>query len=449
MATTALLGSSISARSGSLRWNFTPPSPDHDHSCRHRLASLDSVPRKVRLRNLTFVPQGGACFVAPVGPRITKLWKNPAVRASTLLLENGSPIGPQTDQHESIRRLGRGRFSLWGNRVYLSASDSSNCRKNGRKYTLWVPSAAEATALAQNFILSQAKDSAALLRSLSLNGAENNSLVSNFFKQFQAFADFAGEPTRRLQSCTVVIVGSGQMPWTPMRFLAEGCTEVFVNDLLPVTESFEGHLLRDLADFLNSTGQPDLGLRLSANVREDAGVPGHVTLNGLTFLGEIPIEGADIPDRHVDLVYSVSVLEHVSDPRAVYSAFRRIVRPGGYMYHSIDLRDHRFFADPLAFLTMSGQEYATIATENRLRVTDHLALMAEHGFEVIKAQFQWSPVLDFSDDTDWTITESSTTADDVKPKIAPGFRSALNEDFAEKEAIDLATQSVQILARAK
>lgn len=405
--------------------------------------------RSVRLRNLTIVPQDGACFVAPVGPRITKLWGNPAVRAATLLLENGSPVGPQTDQHESIRRLGGGRFSLWGNRVYLSASDSSNCRKNGRKYTLWVPSVAEATALEQNFVLSQAKDSSALLRSLSLNGTENNSLVSNFFKQFQAFANFSGEPACSLQSRTVVIVGSGQMPWTPMRFLAEGCTEVFVNDLLPVTESFDGQLLHDLAEFLNSTGQSELGSRLTANFRLDACVPGHLTLNGLNFVGGSPIEGAEIPDRHVDLVYSVSVLEHVSDPRAVYSSFKRMIKPGGHMYHSIDLRDHRFFADPLAFLTMSREEYSTIATENRLRVTEHLALLAEQGFEVVKTQFQWSPVLDFSDSTDWTLTHTSTMADEVKPTIAPGFRDALNEDYAGMQAIDLATQSVQILARAR
>lgn len=404
----------------------------------------------VRLRNFTFLPRQGALYVAPLSSRTSKRLENDLVRSSALLLEDGTPIGPRTDLHEAIARLGGGRFSLWGNRVYFSSSDGSNCRRNRRKYTLWIPSAAEAAALRDNYLLGFSKDSAALLRALLLNAEENNSFVNNFFRQYQAFASFAEDvELTNPKDGMAVIVGSGQMPWTSLRFLAEGWSRVVANDLMPVTQSFGSQMLGDLAEILSSIGQPEQGQELLSNLGRRPNTNDLYSLDALTVLSEVPIEEANIADDCVDLIFSVSVLEHVSNPPAVYAAFRRMMKRGGLMYHSIDLRDHRSFADPFAFLTMSRHEYSTIATENRLRVTEHLSLLAEHGFEVIKTQFQWSPVLDFSNSTDWTLTRTSTAIDQVTPTIAPGFRAALNEDFAEMAAIDLATQSVQILARAR
>jgi glycosyltransferase involved in cell wall biosynthesis len=41
--------------------------------------------------------------------------------------------------HESIRNIGQGRFSHWGNFLYFSASDNSDPRRNGRHYTIEAP----------------------------------------------------------------------------------------------------------------------------------------------------------------------------------------------------------------------------------------------------------------------------------------------------------------------
>jgi len=59
-----------------------------------------------------------------------------ALSASTLrIFENGKELGPAHTPHATIRQLGGGRFSHWGNELYFSASDNTNPLTNGRTYT--------------------------------------------------------------------------------------------------------------------------------------------------------------------------------------------------------------------------------------------------------------------------------------------------------------------------
>jgi hypothetical protein len=53
------------------------------------------------------------------------------------LTENARVIGPAHSEHDSIRSLGRGRYSHWNEPtvLYFSTSDSSDPRTNGRRYT--------------------------------------------------------------------------------------------------------------------------------------------------------------------------------------------------------------------------------------------------------------------------------------------------------------------------
>jgi hypothetical protein len=51
------------------------------------------------------------------------------------IFENGKEIGPAHSLHNDIRNSGSGRFSHWNTGIYISASDNSNPKTNGRKYT--------------------------------------------------------------------------------------------------------------------------------------------------------------------------------------------------------------------------------------------------------------------------------------------------------------------------
>ena len=81
----------------------------------------------------TIDADAGRCYVAPL-PRwlLTDLESS----SSLQLYEDDRPLGPAHAMHDDIRRLGEGRYSHWGSRLYFSASDNSDPRTNGCRYAV-------------------------------------------------------------------------------------------------------------------------------------------------------------------------------------------------------------------------------------------------------------------------------------------------------------------------
>lgn len=84
-----------------------------------------------------FRKEEGVAFCVPA-PTLGDTLINP--RASTLrLFEDGVEIGPAHSSHDEIRAIGMGRFSHWSEGpvswLYMSTSDNSDPRFNGRRYT--------------------------------------------------------------------------------------------------------------------------------------------------------------------------------------------------------------------------------------------------------------------------------------------------------------------------
>jgi SAM-dependent methyltransferase len=113
---------------------------------------------------------------------------------------------------------------------------------------------------------------------------------------------------------------------------------------------------------------------------------GGIGIRGLDVHGGCPFEELTL-DETFDFIYSVSVLEHVMKPEAVVRQMRRLLKPGGHACHSVDLRDHASFDDPLRFLRMAEGEYAGQATENRLRASDWFRLFDAAGFRLLECEY--------------------------------------------------------------
>lgn len=90
-------------------------------------------------------------------------------------------------------------------------------------------------------------------------------------------------------------------------------------------------------------------------------------------------------------MYSNYVLGHVPENelrRLLKEAFR-VIRPGGYTAHIIDLGD-QFASDPaissINFLLFSSEEFSKYNTkfcyQNRLRAPAYRQMLEEHGFEI-------------------------------------------------------------------
>lgn len=56
--------------------------------------------------------------------------------SSAAMFEDGRPLGLRNAPHVDIREVGRGRYSFWYDQVYFAASDNSDPRTNGRRYTI-------------------------------------------------------------------------------------------------------------------------------------------------------------------------------------------------------------------------------------------------------------------------------------------------------------------------
>jgi SAM-dependent methyltransferase len=103
-------------------------------------------------------------------------------------------------------------------------------------------------------------------------------------------------------------------------------------------------------------------------------------------------ESSGLPDGSVDFLFSNATLEHVRDPEAGIRESQRVLRPGGVTAHQIDLRDHRDFSRPLAFLAHGDEEWRRLSGEgrfdhlNRWRLSDFTGAFARAGFDLLSVE---------------------------------------------------------------
>ena len=392
---------------------------------------------------LPFRPNGGHAYVADLpGP----IRDGTVPRVGLLLLEDGRTLGPPNTLHQTIRDFGGGAYSVWQGSVYFSSSDGSPCPGNGRRYQLLALEGEEYATLERTVHDGIVADDARLLDLILRNSATNNALFSNFFGRFEAMVEpvvHRGVPMPR----TIVELGTGRRPLAALRALAEGVGRVVANDIMPV----DGDLPADLADRLVrvlNLVRPDLATALRALA--EPGPPGRTRFRGLEARGGVPFEEIDLPDASADLVCSVSVLEHIMRPEAVYRSMRRILRPGGHIHHSIDLRDHLSYHDPLRFLRLTPEAYAPIGTENRLRASDHLHLIEACGFEVVAVRYG-APPPDWRPDPASPAEPAIMYADaleDVLPFVDADTAAGFAAPFDGHDPRDLSVLVLGILARA-
>jgi len=99
-----------------------------------------------------------------------------------------------------------------------------------------------------------------------------------------------------------------------------------------------------------------------------------------------------LEDGSVDVVFSNSVLEHVAGPviEACFAESRRILRPHGIIFHSVNCGDHYAYIDraidQLHYLRYSGRAWQfwnnAFLYQNRLRAIDFTRMARAAGFAI-------------------------------------------------------------------
>jgi SAM-dependent methyltransferase len=105
-------------------------------------------------------------------------------------------------------------------------------------------------------------------------------------------------------------------------------------------------------------------------------------------------------DQSVDFYYSLATLEHVplATLKGLLTESYRILKPGGYCYHYIQPAMHSWrgsesSVDYLVFSKSTWEKWIInpIAYENRMRAVEHIRLLQEAGFEIVRAWFNLDP----------------------------------------------------------
>lgn len=206
---------------------------------------------------------------------------------------------------------------------------------------------------------------------------------------------------RRPLSGSVMEIGPGGNLGVLLMYLAAGCERGVAFDLAPLV-----------------TDQQDLYGALTPDAAE--------LLARIEYRTGEPIEKSSLPDGDFDIIFSAACLEHVADPVAALKAIHRLLKPGGVTTHSVDLRDHRDFDDPLAFLKHSDRIWRA-ATSRRVPTNRWRASDWQRGFE--DAGF-----------VDVTIEPHE------KATVTEETRSRFHRNFQAKDLVDLSTLVINVTA---
>lgn len=196
-------------------------------------------------------------------------------------------------------------------------------------------------------------------------------------------------------------MGTGWYPTFPFCLYLAGARSVITVDLNrylkpELTLRMTLALARSLPVIATATGRPEAELAAAHRALVEA-VRGGASLEDATggvvaYRAPSDASATGLPDASLDAVFSNSVLEHVPGPiiERCFTEARRILRPGGVVFHSVNCGDHYAYADraisQLNYLQFSDADWQRWNNEflyqNRLRAIDFIEMARAAGLQI-------------------------------------------------------------------
>ncbi|HEY3396249.1 MAG TPA: methyltransferase domain-containing protein [Armatimonadota bacterium] len=285
---------------------------------------------------------------------------------------------------------------------------------------------------------------------LSYNVAGSEFHLTICLRSLRQGATVVGAPLRG----EVLEIGSYPHPGLALALLLSGADRVYINNLTPVANRLPLSYAETIAALLGTFYQAPC--TLEELVMPVAGEPHYVELRPglLTVLPQVGAEALALADDSLDTLFSITVLEHVDDLPAVLGNTFRMLRPGGWCCHDIDLRDHAHLDDaPLDCLRYSEEEYrARGPLSFRHRASDYLREFRAAGFTVAYAGYCLPHRLAGGITDNYGMAQKPLghtflpDLEQITPWVTEELRGALHPDFQRYSLRELSVTGLQVVA---
>jgi len=274
--------------------------------------------------------------------------------------------------------------------------------------------------------------------------------VSYINRVYDEYLEFAGLGPEALRGKRILEVGPGDNFGVALRFLAAGAAKVVSLDKFYSERNVEQQtrIYHELRKQLS----PEEARVFDECIKLDADIV--LNEDRLQYIYGHGVEEADqILERgSFDFIVSRAVIHNVYDIDRGFEAMDRLMAPGGYMLHKIDLSDENMFSSrgmhPLTFLTIPERIYYMMASDsgkpNRKLISDYREQMQKRGYEtkilittvlgagsLVPHKEQLEQGVDYSDKTLFLIRE---------------IRSKLVAPFCDRSDAELAATGIFLVA---
>jgi SAM-dependent methyltransferase len=208
---------------------------------------------------------------------------------------------------------------------------------------------------------------------------------------------------------TLLEIGTGLYPTLPMCFAVTGVSAVDTYDQVrQLDDELTWLMVRRLDLHLDrlatATGQSVESVRARYDRLVAArSTPDLLAAAGIRYYAPADASRTGLPDASVDVVFSNSVLEHVTPGAlgAIMTETARVLRPGGHAVHSVNCGDHYAHSDPsitqVNYLRYPDRHWLLwnndLQYQNRLRAPDFVRASEAVGLATVFSSARPKPEL--------------------------------------------------------
>lgn len=205
--------------------------------------------------------------------------------------------------------------------------------------------------------------------------------------QFDDYLRYSGLTLDELKGMRIFELGFGDNVGVALRFIAAGAERAVCLDKYYSKRDQEQQ--RQIYSALRETLSDKEKERFDEAINLETGID--LNPDKVLCIYGTDVENADqlFEMEKFDLAISRGAIQDIYNPDAAFAAMDRILAPGGYMLHKIDLSDQGMFREngmnPLTYLTISESVYRLMAIDsgkpNRKLISYYRQVMNELGYD--------------------------------------------------------------------